>query len=85
MNSGPGWRLHSEAQIDALTAISTFRLEDWDGSRDVSYRVVSGRSQWEGTFRAEPIDATTLKLMAVACVNDKWFPYTEAVQQITAG
>ena len=76
------WIKHSESPIDSMTAMATFRIEDWDHSAEVPYRVISGKSELEGTVRAEPSESKPLELMAVACINDKWFPYTEAVNQM---
>lgn len=76
------WSTEAEARVDPLTAMATFRLEDWDATQSVLYRVVSGQSRWQGVIRKEPTDQPVLKLMVVACVNDKFFPYTEAVAQM---
>lgn len=84
LKSETGWQKQAEVKVDALTAMARFRIDDWDDSQQVRYRVVGGGSSLEGTIRAEPLDSPVLKLMAVACVNDKWFPYTEAVEQMIA-
>lgn len=78
------WQLHSESEVEQLTAMAQFRLTDWDSTQTVPYRVTCGQSSLEGTFRAEPNNTDVLKLTAVACVNDKWFPYTKAVRQMIA-
>lgn len=78
-----GWSEISTAKINPLTAMAEFRGQGFDATVDVDYRVVSGDSSWQGTIRQEPDDAE-FKLMAVACVNDKWFPYTPAVTQMIA-
>ena len=62
--------------------MAEFRIGDWNAARARDYRIVCGGSELRGTIRAEPSGSGTLKLMAVACVNDKWFPYTEAVTQM---
>ena len=77
------WKTVSEQAIDPLTAMAAFQVRDWDGSHEVRYRVICGKSQWQGVIRAEP-KTDTFKLMAVACVNDKYFPYAEALQQMIA-
>ena len=50
--------LESPIITDGYTA--HFRVEDWNASRDVSYRVVHGDSVWEGTIRRDPIDKETI-------------------------
>ncbi len=77
-----GWQKRADADVGLLTAMAEFRLDGWDDSKQVEYRVVSGETSLQGTIRAEPSDASTLKLMTVACVNDTWFPYSEAVEQM---
>ena len=82
LKRGMNWKTVQTMPVDPLTAMATTRITDWDTTRAVDYRVVCGRSQLEGTFRANPVDSNILKMTAVACVNDKWFPYTESVDQI---
>ncbi|MGI9472677.1 MAG: sulfatase-like hydrolase/transferase [Rubripirellula sp.] len=82
LKRGDAWEHRLDSVVDPLTAMATFRLEDWDHELEVSYRVTLGESNFEGRIRAEPKDSQPLKLMAVACVNDKWFPYAEAVKQM---
>ena len=81
MQSGSEWGATQTLKIDPLTAMAELRLEDFKLDANVTYRVTSGNSSIEGTLRPEP-DRATLTLMAIACVNDKWFPYTEAVSQM---
>ena len=76
------WHQAAEASVTPLTAMAEFRIGDWNAARARDYRIVCGGSELRGTIRAEPSGSGTLKLMAVACVNDKWFPYTEAVTQM---
>lgn len=76
------WQELAQAKVDALTAMASFRLEGWDTSKRVNYRVSIGKSSLEGEFRQEPRERNVVKLMAVACVNDSYFPYSEAVQQM---
>ena len=76
------WQEAAVAPVTALTAMAEFRIKDWKVLDGVDYRVTCGASELTGHIRAEPADNVTLKLMAVACVNDKYFPYTEAVAQM---
>ena len=77
-----GWKDLASAAIDPLTAVAGFRIDELQlGADGMPYRVVSADSVLEGIVRAEPT-GDRLKLMAVACVNDKWFPYTDAVEQM---
>ncbi|NND97654.1 MAG: sulfatase-like hydrolase/transferase [Pirellulaceae bacterium] len=76
------WQPIAEAPIGMLTAMAEFRIEALDPAKDLKYRVRSGESSLDGVIRHEPADIDTLKLMAVACVNDKWFPYDKAIAQM---
>ena len=76
------WETAAEVAVDSLTAMAEFRIENWDATVERNYRVTCGQSEWTGTIRAEPNDLSIIKLMAVACVNDKYFPYTDAVTQM---
>lgn len=76
------WQDAATAPVTALTAMAEFRIKDWNAHDAVDYRVTCGASELTGRVRAEPSDDKPFKLMAVACVNDKWFPYTEAVTQM---
>lgn len=78
------WTKVSESKVEALTAMAVFRIEDCNSRESTPYRVVCGSSRIEGIIRAEPKDKTILKLMAVACVNDKFFPYKKTVAQMIA-
>ena len=76
------WVTTHRARIDSLTAMARLQIDDWKTDVDTPYRVVSGQSSLEGTIRKEPTSKDVLKLTAVACINDKWFPYTEAIEQM---
>lgn len=82
LKRGASWEEAATAPIDPLTAMATFRLPGWDASQSQAYRVRLGGSSREGLIRAEPAADEPFRLMAVACVNDKWFPYEAAVTQM---
>ncbi|WP_167546763.1 sulfatase-like hydrolase/transferase [Stieleria maiorica] len=82
LETDAGWQPVATVDVDSLTAMAAFRIEQWDAKVAKKYRVTCGGSERTGTIRAEPKDNGTLKLMAVACVNDKYFPYEEAVAQM---
>ena len=79
------WSPIAEVPIDPVTAMAEFRIENWDASQDVRYQVVSGDSRWEGMIRKEPArDRGVLKLTAIACVKDQFYPQAAAVAQTVA-
>ena len=81
LKSAAGWQQAAEAPVNPLTAMAEFRIENWDSTVARQYRVACGGSELTGTIRAEPT-SDTVKLMAVACVSDKYFPFKEAVTQM---
>jgi len=82
LKSGDSWNIVATAEVEPLTALAAFRIENWDSNTSRVYRVVCGSTLIEGIIRAEPVDQRTLKLMAISCVNDNRFPYRKAVQQM---
>ena len=76
------WAQIAEVAVNPLTAMAEFRVNDWDATVAKEYRVVCGSSELSGTIRSEPSDRGILKLMAVACVNDTYYPYAEAIDQM---
>jgi alkaline phosphatase D len=78
------WTKISESEVEALTAMVVFRIEDWNSKESTPYRVVCGSSRLEGMIRADPKDKTILKLMASGGIKDTFFPYEKAVAQMIA-
>lgn len=55
----PGWSAH-------------FRVEDWDGSKTVPYRVRHGKdAMFEGTIRKDPIDKDTIVVANMSCNSSR--------------
>lgn len=79
---GGSWQTVAEVNVDPLTTVAEFRIDEWDTTQSSRYRVSCGSSQIEGTVRADPIEKNILKLMAISCVNDKKFPYRKTVEQM---
>ncbi|MBN1395761.1 MAG: alkaline phosphatase D family protein [Pirellulales bacterium] len=87
------WQPAGEAAIDPLARTAAIRVERWDSSRDVPYRLVypftgtDGRRRthhWTGTIRRDPVDEDPLKLAAVGCRMDYAFPDLEIVERLKA-
>ena len=84
LRKGDAWILEAAVPVHPLTASAEFRIEDWDPSVSRDYKVVCGSAKIEGIIRAEPVDTGILKLMAIACVKDNFFPQAKAVAQTIA-
>jgi len=79
------WSTLAESKIDPTTRIANFRSENWDSTRDHSYRLIyalkdnSGNSQehiWSGTIRRDPTNQQVLTVADVSCNTHEAFPNT---------
>ncbi len=85
------WETLAEAPVDSLARTATFRISDWDATKDVPYRLVyrlavgSGQKQtflWRGTIRKEPWQKKEFVLAAFTGNNDIGFPHSEIVEHV---
>ena len=90
---GDGWKTIGRAPIDPDARTATFRIADWDGSRDVPYRIAydlaegGGRTvehEWRGTIRREPVDKDEIVVAAFTGNNDLGFPNNDLVAVVLA-
>ncbi|MEZ4416421.1 MAG: alkaline phosphatase D family protein [Gemmatimonadota bacterium] len=85
------WTEMARAPLDPLARTARFRVEHWDGTRAVPYRVrvrVPLRSGpvdfvYEGTVAAEPDGSTPLKAAVFSCNADHGFPDAEVVRHVS--
>lgn len=82
-----GWRTVAEAPIDPDAFTAVFKLEEWDATQDVDYRLVyndknDGKSYYSGTIRRDPVDKP-LVLGGMTCQFGSGFPYTPLVDNLT--
>ena len=72
--------------MDPLARTATFRVEGWDDSRDVPYRVALTHEgevhSWAGTIRRDPRDAPELVVAAFTGNNDLGFPHADVVRNV---
>lgn len=87
------WREAASAQIHPQARTATFRVNDWDATRDQNYRVVyslrsrSGqetRGEWSGTIRRDPVDQPVLTVADVSCNIHDAFPNTLYTSKMAA-
>lgn len=69
---------------DDLSRTALFRVESWDDSKAWEYRIdhPDAAESWTGLIRRNPVGRKEVTLLAVACLNDKGFPYFAAVERI---
>jgi hypothetical protein len=85
------WRRAAAAIVDTVAYTATFRVEDWDGSREVPYRLVYNLAQaqaihrtyhYNGIIRREPWDKNEIVIAGFTGNNDLGFPNNELVQAV---
>jgi hypothetical protein len=78
-----GWTTLAEEQIHPEARTATFRVDDWDDSRNTDYRLAytqtfaRGRSEehyWTGTVRRDPVDQNEITVGDVSCNIHSAFP-----------
>ena len=80
----------SDAEIDTDAWTATFRVPEWDATKDVRYKVTyrerdtegtETAHSWSGTIKASP-SGRPLRLGALTCQNDYGFPYEPVVENL---
>jgi hypothetical protein len=65
IREGDGWRQIAETDVIERGWTAPFRVEKWDASRDVPYRVRHGEGAvYEGLIRRDPVDKDTIVVAA---------------------
>jgi alkaline phosphatase D len=80
--SGSVWKTIAAAQIDAMARTATFRVPNWDDTRDTPYRLMLGASSFEGTVRKDPRGKEKLTIGALTCCDDLGFPHNDIVRNV---
>jgi len=80
------WEKCGEASIDPMARTATFRIEGWDNSADIPYRVSYNWSAdtkdpetwyYEGTVKKNPVEKEEIVVAAFTGNNDLGFPNKE--------
>jgi len=89
----PGkWSERARVPIDGLARTATFRVPDWDDSRDHPYRVVYALAdRWgavvdhvfPGTIRRDPAGKPDIVVAAFTGNNDLGFPHADVVARVS--
>ena len=91
LKSGDEWKEVAEAKIHPQARTATFRLEKWDATQDVPYRLVyallfaDGTEQpwkWSGLIRRDPVDQAQLSVADISCNIHTAFPNTPYVDNV---
>jgi len=83
---GGQWTPVATAPVDPLARTATFRVQGWDDSRDVPYRVTLTHEgeprSWAGTIRQEPGNVPEIVVAAFTGNNDLGFPHADVVRNV---
>jgi len=86
------WTPVGETTIDPDARTATFKVSDWDDTRDTPYRIVyrmpgyDGTLQdftYEGTIRKDPRDKEKIVVAAFTGNNDLGFPHADIVRNVS--
>lgn len=66
------WREIAREEVNDLGWSATFRIEDWDMTRDIPYRLSHGDSAvFEGLIRHDPVEKGEILIAALSCNSNK--------------
>ena len=72
LKTGDEWEEVQRQTINDLGWSALFRVEDWDASRDVPYRLRHGAAAtFEGLIRRDPTDQDVIAVAALSCNSNK--------------
>ena len=72
LKRGGQWQEVASQAVNSLGWNTTFRIEDWDNTADVAYRLLHGESaRFEGLIRRDPSERDLIKLAALSCDSPK--------------
>ncbi|NMH86885.1 hypothetical protein HHX25_05170 [Flavivirga sp. Y03] len=72
IKNGNGWELIQKRKVNDLGWSALFRVENWDDSKNVSYRVLYGeKASFEGLIRKDPKHKEEIVMAALSCNSNK--------------
>ena len=86
LQRGGEWVAAGSSPIDPLSRTAHFRIDDWQATEDVPYRIRfawEGETHgWNGTVRREPTDANRFSVASFSCDHGYAFPLPGMVQNV---
>ena len=68
LNAGDGWKLAATEKIQFPGWSAHFRINNWDSTKDVKYRVRHGKAaMFEGLIRHDPIEKDEIVIGSLSC------------------
>lgn len=82
------WTTAAEADLHERARTATVRVEDWDGTRDVPYRLAydyrasdgTRTHHYTGTVRRDPVDQAEIVVGSFSCATDTAFPHSNVAE-----
>ena len=72
VKEGGDWKEVQQQEVNDLGWSALFRIENWDASQDVSYRLRHGeQAMFEGLIRRDPVNKGEIVLAALSCNSNK--------------
>ena len=72
IKEGNTWKEIQEQQVNEIGWSALFRVENWDNTKDVPYRLLHGKkASFEGLIRKDPVDKNQIVLAAFSCNSNK--------------
>ncbi|WP_020533255.1 alkaline phosphatase D family protein [Flexithrix dorotheae] len=72
INENGSWKEIQRQNVNDLGWSALFRVENWDDSKDVAYRLLHGESaSFEGKIRKDPKDKSEIVVAAMSCNSNK--------------
>lgn len=66
------WKQIASAEVNELGWSTTFRIENWDSTTDIPYRLLHGETaSFEGTIRKDPKDKDVITLASLSCNSNR--------------
>ncbi|MDF1576349.1 MAG: hypothetical protein P1P86_14265 [Bacteroidales bacterium] len=70
--SGGQWQEIATAEVNDLGWSALFRIENWDATKDVAYRLRHGKkAMYEGLIRHDPVEKEEIVVAAFSCSSNK--------------
>jgi phosphodiesterase/alkaline phosphatase D-like protein len=91
LKDGRNWRDAGESNIHPEARTASFRLANWDATKDVEYQLAytlqfrDGKKEehhWNGTIRRDPVDQPVLSVADISCNIHSAFPNAPYVASV---
>jgi PhoD-like phosphatase. len=75
-------RAIAKSEIETFSSTASFRIPDWDDTRDHPYELVYEGQKYAGTIRKNPKEKDRLVVGALTCQGDFGFPHAEIARNL---